>query len=161
MDIRKIDGMWCDDITFCQEECSWMNCPRNSKNIRDKTIPHSFSVEIPMDCPKKVGKEISSRIMDDVGNIINEITTRVVETQDEFIFQTISGWWENSTQMVISKKELTDALTLHKKLVRCKDCKHGFRLDDTNYIVCGRPFASNRETHTEEWFCADGKRKEE
>jgi hypothetical protein len=44
------------------------------------------------------------------------------------------------------------------ELIRCKDCKHGFRLDDTNYIVCGRPFASNRETHTEEWFCADGKR---
>ena len=45
------------------------------------------------------------------------------------------------------------------KLVRCKDCRHGFRLDDTNYIVCCRPFASNRETHTEDWFCADGVRK--
>ena len=44
------------------------------------------------------------------------------------------------------------------QVIRCKDCKHGFRLDDTNYIVCGRPFASNRETHTEEWFCADGER---
>ena len=47
-----------------------------------------------------------------------------------------------------------------KPLIRCKDCKHGFRLDDTNYIVCGRPFASNRETHTEKWFCADGERRE-
>ena len=46
------------------------------------------------------------------------------------------------------------------ELIRCKDCKHGFRLDDTNYIVCGRPFASNRETHTDEWFCADGERQE-
>lgn len=46
------------------------------------------------------------------------------------------------------------------EIVRCKDCKHGFRLDDTNYIVCSRPFASNRETHTEDWFCADGERKE-
>ena len=52
------------------------------------------------------------------------------------------------------------AIEDRQSVVRCKDCKHGFRLDDTNYIVCGRPFASNRETHTEEWFCADGKRKE-
>lgn len=49
--------------------------------------------------------------------------------------------------------------TDYRELIHCKDCKHGFRLDDTNYIVCGRPFASNRETHTEEWFCADGKRR--
>lgn len=47
----------------------------------------------------------------------------------------------------------------HGELVRCRDCKHGFRLDDTNYIVCGRPFASNRDVHTEEWFCADGKKR--
>lgn len=153
MDIRKIDGMWCDDITFCQEECSWTNCPRNSKNIRDKTIPHSFSVEIPMDCPKKADKEISSRIMDDVGNIINEITTRVAETQDEFIFQTISRWWENKTQMVISKKELIDALTLYKKLVRCKDCKKRYKKS------CGYFYADGR-IMCDDWFCADGERKD-
>ena len=53
MDTRNIAGIWYDDITFCQEECDWMDCPRNQKNIMDKTIPHSFSVEIPKDCPKK------------------------------------------------------------------------------------------------------------
>ena len=53
MDIRKIDGLWCDDITFCPEKCGWKSCPRNKKNIRDKTVPHSFSVEIPNDCPKQ------------------------------------------------------------------------------------------------------------
>lgn len=53
MDIRDIDGLWCDDITFCQEECGWKSCPRNKKNIRDRTVPHSFSVEIPEDCPKR------------------------------------------------------------------------------------------------------------
>ena len=51
-DIRDIDGLWCDDITFCPELCNWESCPRNQQNIRDKTIPHSFSVEIPDDCPK-------------------------------------------------------------------------------------------------------------
>lgn len=53
IDIRDIDGLWCDDITFCQETCGWRSCPRNKQNVRDKTIPHSFSVEIPQDCPKK------------------------------------------------------------------------------------------------------------
>ena len=52
MDIREIVGLWCDDITFCQETCERMDCPRNKQNIRDRTIPHSFSVEVPQDCPK-------------------------------------------------------------------------------------------------------------
>ena len=50
MDIRDIDGLWCDDITFCQEDCYRLDCPRNKRNIRDKTVPHSYSVEIPQDC---------------------------------------------------------------------------------------------------------------
>lgn len=64
-DIRNIPGLWCDDITFCQEKCGWTDCPRNSQNIRDRTIPHSFSVEIPEDCPKqnaRKNKAISSAL---------------------------------------------------------------------------------------------------
>ena len=56
VDIKDIDDLWCDDITFCQEECGLKSCPRNKRNIRDKTIPHSYSVEIPQDCPKKKGE---------------------------------------------------------------------------------------------------------
>ena len=58
MDIRNIAGLWCDDITFCPKECDWTDCPRNSKNIRDKTIPHSYSVEIPKDCLKKLAERL-------------------------------------------------------------------------------------------------------
>ena len=57
-DIREIEGLWCDDITFCPVRCGWKDCPRNKQNIRDKTIPHSFSVGIPIDCPKCADKEI-------------------------------------------------------------------------------------------------------
>ena len=53
MDIREVDGLWCDDITFCPERCGWKSCPRNNENIRDRRVPHSFSIEIPQDCPKK------------------------------------------------------------------------------------------------------------
>lgn len=48
-----VPGLWCDDITFCPEKCRMTSCPRNSKNIRDKSVPHSYSVGIPDDCPKK------------------------------------------------------------------------------------------------------------
>lgn len=52
MSIIDITGLWCDDITFCQEECERMDCPRNQHNIRDRSIPHSFTIGIPSDCPK-------------------------------------------------------------------------------------------------------------
>lgn len=46
--------MWCDDITFCQNrKCRMKSCLRNPKNIRDRTVPHSYFVETPPDCPKK------------------------------------------------------------------------------------------------------------
>lgn len=60
-DIREIGGLWCDDITFCPEQCGWRSCPRNKQNIRDRTVPHSFSVEIPQDCPKKQETELYDR----------------------------------------------------------------------------------------------------
>lgn len=39
-----------EDITFCSYECK-RKCRRNKKNIRDKSIPHSYFVERPPDCP--------------------------------------------------------------------------------------------------------------
>ena len=43
-----------DDITVCPLKCDNMECMRNSKNIQDRTIPHSYSLELPDDCPNKV-----------------------------------------------------------------------------------------------------------
>lgn len=41
-----------DDITFCQvKDCRRTSCKRNMTNIRDHSIPHSYFVEIPPDCP--------------------------------------------------------------------------------------------------------------
>ena len=44
------------------------------------------------------------------------------------------------------------------ELARCKDCKNGIRLDDTNYFICTKPFTGYRQAHTGDWFCADGER---
>ena len=52
IDIKEdVPWLWGDDITFCLAECTYERCPRNSKNIRDKTIPHSYCKDIPKDCP--------------------------------------------------------------------------------------------------------------
>lgn len=51
-----LTDLWRDDITFCQEPCTILYCPRNQLNIRDKSIPHSYSVGIPEDCLKRIGK---------------------------------------------------------------------------------------------------------
>ena len=59
MSAKDIIGLWCDDITFCLEECERMDCPRNQHNIRDRRVPHSYSLEIPQDCPKNE-EELSS-----------------------------------------------------------------------------------------------------
>lgn len=55
-DIRDIDGLWCDDITFCPKQCGMKSCPRNSENIRDKSVWHSYFIELPPDCPKQQEK---------------------------------------------------------------------------------------------------------
>ena len=46
-------GLWCDDISFCPKKCKRDDCPRNSVNIRDRTIPHSYFIGTPPDCPKE------------------------------------------------------------------------------------------------------------
>lgn len=50
--------MLTDDISFCPYKgCRRKTCKRNHVNIRDKTIPHSFFVERPPDCPYRKKKD--------------------------------------------------------------------------------------------------------
>ena len=48
---------------------------------------------------------------------------------------------------------------MRSKVVLCKDCKYGYILPDSAYIVCGRKFHDGQR-HEANWFCADGERKE-
>ena len=67
---KAILDSWNDDITFCGEECDKVDCFRNQKNIRDHTIPHSYSMERPDDCLKAekrmTEKEAAEMIRDDM-----------------------------------------------------------------------------------------------
>jgi len=39
-----------EDMTYCSRDCK-RKCLRNKNNIRDHSIPHSYFVERPPDCP--------------------------------------------------------------------------------------------------------------
>ena len=69
---------------------------------------------------------------------------------------------QQKTRFEIAHEIVSGSILMYqgKELVRCNDCKHGIRLDDSNYFVCSKPFASNRETHTGDWFCADGEKND-
>lgn len=140
MDIREISGLWCDDITFCQEKCDMRDCPRNQCNIRDHNIPHSFSVERPKDCPKE-------KVMPDSEKVIKELN-------DWIIYRCFLGSSINPTLV-------QDAIALLKsqpQIVRCKDCKYY----DTKDCADGFGWCNRNGTghgSTDDWFCADGERR--
>lgn len=45
-------------------------------------------------------------------NFINDVSTKVIETGDEFIFQTISSWIVDNYQITVSKETLSKAVAL-------------------------------------------------
>ena len=47
-----------------------------------------------------------------------------------------------------------------KELIRCKDCRNAVVYDD-NEVVCAHIDSNGNDKHPADWFCADGKRKEE
>ena len=73
----------------------------------------------------------------------------------------IALWTDDAISLIKEQDSCENcaiAIEDRQHVIHCKDCKHGVRLDNSNYYVCSKPFASNRETHTEDWFCADGRR---
>lgn len=53
--------------------------------------------------------------MDDVTQYTNQIITRAIETEEDFIFRTIEPWCSEIAERKISKKDLKKALELLKK----------------------------------------------
>ena len=117
MDIREIGGLWCDDITFCQETCKRMDCPRNKHHIRDRGVPHSFSVEIPSDCPKKQegrrsGMTETDKLLVRIGTARDAISRKTELTSLDYM---IDGVLMNCS--VLLKEQETE-----KKC--CRDCEY-------------------------------------
>lgn len=54
--------------------------------------------------------------------------------------------------------------TLIRPLVRCKDCKYGMTGNGISdgFVFCSKPYTERGNAmHQPDWFCADGKRKEQ
>ena len=54
--------------------------------------------------------------IDNVYSYLDELKMKVVETEEEFIFETIIPFCESITQMKLSKQDITDALLKYQKL---------------------------------------------
>lgn len=50
--------------------------------------------------------------LDTLDEMIGKISSDVVETHEEFVFQTVHNWLSNNYMTVVSKKELVNAVTL-------------------------------------------------
>lgn len=46
------------------------------------------------------------------------------------------------------------------ELVRCKDCKNAV-VYDGNEVICTHIDSNGNDKHSNDWFCADGERREE
>ena len=108
MSARDILGLWCDDITFCPNVCDVLVCPRNKENIRGRTIPHSYSVETPSDCPKSC--------QDDKEDInMHELLNKITDAKD-----TLSNVVEQTSFDYFLYSTLTDCYEVIKKMERQK-----------------------------------------
>lgn len=57
-------------------------------------------------------------------------------------------------------EDLVDGpMMISKKIVRCKDCKHRWPDLDEGKMIC--LLERSRRADDDEWFCADGKRRNE
>lgn len=115
IDIREVAALWCDDITFCPKSCDGTDCPRNMANIQDRTIPHSFSIEIPEDCPRQLGKDRSMQKSDNRSNggrFERELADKLAE----------HGFWVHVLQQNASGQP-ADIIAVKGKFHTLIDCK--------------------------------------
>lgn len=70
------------------------------------------------DCPE-FDAHIEKAVLMMYENFINDGTTKMIETRDEFIFQTISSWIVDNYQITVSKETLSKAVALVKMMEDC------------------------------------------
>ena len=75
------------------------------------------------------------------------------EKMAEYIFEIDGALFNEDTGEAVMKPEYRG------KLVRCKDCKHRY-VDGENvrYNVCE---LNHNKVQSDDWYCADGERKDE
>ena len=69
-----------------------------------------------------------------------------------------AGLQERHRILVEKADDMYLMLKEQSQIVQCKDCKHGYKCEDSEFILCIHPFSDGHK-HTEDWFCADGELK--
>lgn len=98
------------------------------------------------------------------------LTRMLSEAAD--VIEELSQEYESVAKSLTESVELVRKLqSPHVKIVRCKDCKHrrlNEHYEEKGYLrikaICeldtGDPFELSRCAENDDWFCADGERKE-
>lgn len=67
--------------------------------------------------------------------------------------------YHSDTEVQNIAKEAFELLKEQEAVVRCRDCKNAVCYDD-NEVVCTHIDSNGSDTHSVDWFCADGERKD-
>lgn len=104
--------MWEDDITFCPvKDCNRTTCYRHQCKIRNPEQPHSYSVDIPKDCPKnKPGSIYDSPIDMQVGALKMAYTKNMESAIGDYVLKVCQ-----KIGITISENDLIDALTADRE----------------------------------------------
>ncbi len=165
--------MWTDDISFCPiEKCRRKACPRNQMNIRDRTIPHSYFVERPPDCPYRKKQDDFYHIRQK-GGVTKPDRKKIIGHLNDCM----EASRRDNTWVFVRKDIVEDALALLKEqdncencaiaiedrqpVVRCKDCKHRGNSEKCvlSAISEEKNFPLFILDNRGEWYCADGERR--
>ena len=90
---------------------------------------------------------MSEKFSDNITKIVVDYATRLQETEEEFIYQSISPFCCNVLQRKISKKELEEKLVRAERM-KWIPCNEKMPEDNTDVIVC---FYSGTVTEMRYW----------
>lgn len=90
---------------------------------------------------------MSEKFSDNITKIVVDYATRLQETEEEFIYQSISPFCSNVLQRKISKKELEEKLVRAERM-KWIPCNEKMPEDNTDVIVC---FYSGTVTEMRYW----------
>ena len=123
-----------EKVAELEKVINGIECHRSGICDNDKTLCPYWNEE--SDCSKKMLADTLELLKDYAG--LQERHRILVEKADD---------------MYLMLKE-------QSQIVQCKDCKHGYKCEDSEFILCIHPFSDGHK-HTEDWFCADGELAEQ
>ena len=89
-----------------------------------------------------------------VGSGGDDLGKRLIYAEDMIEEMVKFGRWDTKTLEALNRIPSVDAVPV----VRCKDCKYGYKALKSPFVFCGKPY-SGYIAHETDYYCADGKRR--